>query len=122
MNRNRLCGFAALLCLALAPLGALAQVSTGKPIKVKSNAPKVKKLKLKGFVQTTSRVAITVRLQDEAGSLRTFQLALEAQDEMLKVIERGGYQFGDKVTIEYAEGTEVALKVRGKPSKPIGAR
>jgi hypothetical protein len=123
MKLNRIGGLAAaLLCLLLAPPAAQAQVSTGKPIKVKPVQPKVKKIKLKGFVQNTTRVAITVRLPDEAGTMKTFQLGPQAQDEMLKIIERGGYQFGDRVTIEFAEGTDVALKVKGKPSKPVGAR
>ncbi len=110
------------LALALAPAAAQDQVAAGKPIKVKPHTPKVKKIKLKGFVQNATRVAITVRLPDEAGAMKTFQLSPEAQEEMLKVIERGGFQFGDRVTIEFAAGTDVALKVKGKPSKPVGAR
>jgi hypothetical protein len=38
---------------------------------------------------------------------------------MQKLLDQGGYQFGDKVVIQYLPGTEVALKIKGKPSKPI---
>ena len=31
----------------------------------------------------------------------------------------GGYQYGDKVKIRYQPGTEIALKIEGKPSKHL---
>lgn len=37
---------------------------------------------------------------------------------MLAVIQSGGYQFGDKVTVTYNAGTTVAQDISGKPSKP----
>jgi len=36
---------------------------------------------------------------------------------MQKVQSAGGYKYGDKVTVWYRVGADVALKVRGKPSK-----
>jgi hypothetical protein len=36
---------------------------------------------------------------------------------MQKIADRGGYQYGDKVSILHDPGKTVALKVHGKPSK-----
>ena len=38
---------------------------------------------------------------------------------MLKLLDQGGYQYGDTVEIQYQLGTDVALKIIGKPSKPL---
>jgi hypothetical protein len=37
---------------------------------------------------------------------------------MQKIVDKGGYQYGDKVTIYYNPSTMQAMKVKGKPSKP----
>ncbi len=36
---------------------------------------------------------------------------------MQKVFNAGGYKYGDEVVIWYQQGTDVALKIKGKPSK-----
>jgi hypothetical protein len=33
------------------------------------------------------------------------------------VLNAGGYQYGDKVVVWYQQGSNVALKIKGKPSK-----
>ncbi len=38
---------------------------------------------------------------------------------MQKIFDAGGYQYGDKVAILYKPGSTVALRIAGKPSKPI---
>ena len=38
---------------------------------------------------------------------------------MQKLMDQGGYQYGDKVRILYQQGQTVALRVRGKPSKAL---
>jgi hypothetical protein len=38
---------------------------------------------------------------------------------MQKIIDTGGYQYGDKVTVFYEPATLKAIKFKGKPSKPI---
>jgi len=35
---------------------------------------------------------------------------------MQRIFNAGGYQYGDKVTVWYRSGTDVALKIKGKPS------
>jgi hypothetical protein len=38
---------------------------------------------------------------------------------MQKIIDKGGYQYGDKVTVYYDPTTHQAVRVKGKASKPI---
>jgi hypothetical protein len=52
-------------------------------------------------------------------AIRTFPLSQEASDKMQKIIDKGGYQYGDKVTVYYVPATSQAIKFKGKPSKPI---
>jgi len=41
----------------------------------------------------------------------------QIRDAMQKLLDQGGYQYGDQVVIQYQPGTEIALKINGKPSK-----
>jgi hypothetical protein len=61
---------------------------------------------------------ITVREQANERTLHTFTYAPRAQAQVQKVLNQGGYQYGDKVKIRYESGQTVALAVTGKPSKP----
>jgi ribosomal protein L21E len=38
---------------------------------------------------------------------------------MQQIVDKGGYQYGDKVTILYDPTTQKAMKIKGKPSKPV---
>ena len=73
--------------------------------------------KLEGTVVNATVAQITVRAKDNELSLQTFPLSEEASAKMLAVIDKGGYQYGDKVTVFYDPDTKKALKVKGKPSK-----
>jgi len=39
--------------------------------------------------------------------------------KMQQIIDKGGYQWGDKVTVYYDPATLKAKKFKGKPSKPV---
>lgn len=106
------CAAAWLVCAAPA---AHAQVQTAAPIKLKQ--PKLKTLKYKGTVIIATRVQITVRDPANERMVRTFRLSEEMQGKMQEIIDKGGYQHGDKVEIHHVEGTDVATKIKGKPSK-----
>ena len=110
---------AALLGLALALLatGVSAQVETGKVVKLK--APKKKIAKFKGEVLSMTNIQIIVRSRDNERVIRTFTYTPEMREKMQQIIDRGGYQHGDRVEIQHEPGTDVALKITGKPSKPI---
>ena len=73
--------------------------------------------KFEGTVMNASIAQITVRGKDNELAIQTFSLSPEAATKMQQIIDRGGYQYGDKVTIFYDPDTRKALKVKGKPSK-----
>jgi Spy/CpxP family protein refolding chaperone len=48
----------------------------------------------------------------------TFTYSPEIRDQMQNIFNAGGYQYGDKIVVWHKSGDEVALKIKGKPSKP----
>jgi ribosomal protein L18 len=52
-------------------------------------------------------------------AIRTFPLSPAASSKMQKIVDKGGYQYGDKVTVLYDAATEKAVKIKGKPSKAL---
>jgi hypothetical protein len=115
MTRNNLLSLVFLA--ALAGLAAAPAQAQDAPIVVKQ--PKVKTAKFKGTVIHANRLQITVRALENERVVRTFQLSGEMQEKMQKIIDKGGYQYGDKVEIHHPQGSEVAVKIKGKPSKPL---
>lgn len=106
---------AAMLAAGGVCLGA--QVDTSKPIVVKQLKPK--RVRFQGEVLSATPVAITVRSRENERLIRTFSYSPSVRDEMQRIIERGGYQYGDKVEIQHEAGSDVALRIKGKPSKPL---
>jgi hypothetical protein len=100
-----------------APVAAAA-VDTAVPIVVKVLKPhKDPHPRLEGTVVNATVAQITVRAKGNDLALQTFPLSEEASTKMLAIIDKGGYQYGDKVTVFYDPDTKKALKVKGKPSK-----
>ena len=127
-------GFGLLLILAAA--GVLSSPAAGQtpvtvPIIVAETAapiiigavkpkPKITGLdKFEGFVMHANNAQITVRAKGNDLAIRTFPLSEDASAKMQKIIDKGGYQYGDKVTVYYVPATSQAIKFKGKPSKPI---
>ncbi len=107
----------AALGLLLLAVPAAAQVSDSKPVQVE--APKPKKLRFKGEVLSVTRLAITVRSLENTNLVRTFTFSEKLAPKMAKQIDADrSYQHGDRVSVEYLDGTEVALKIKGKPRQP----
>ena len=97
-------------------------VDTAVPIIVKALKPKPKQTglsKFEGYVQHANIAQITVRGKGNDLSIQTFSLSEAVSAKMQQIIDKGGYQYGDKVTIFYDAATRKAMKVKGKPSKPI---
>ncbi len=118
MIRSSLC--AALLVtvvLAAVPAPLRAQIDTSKPIRVKEVKPKL--VRFQGEVLNANSVQITVRSRENELAIRTFTYSPRVREQMQKIIDRGGYQYGDKVEIQYEPGSDVALRIKGKPSKPL---
>ena len=133
MNSRRIAGLvgAALLVSGAGAASARAQgpvpvivpiiVDTAAPIVVNAVKPKPKPgiAKFEGFIVNATITQVTVRAKNNEMAIRTFPLTETAVAKMQQVIDKGGYQYGDKVTVMYDNVSEKAVKVKGKPSKPI---
>lgn len=96
---------------------ASAQVETAPPIKQKAPKPKVEKFK--GVVMAATTHQIIVHSIENEKLVRTFTYNPKVKDYMLGIIDRGGYQAGDRVEIHHEPESDVAIKIKGKPSKPL---
>jgi len=95
-------------------------VDTAVPIVVSAVKPKPTGLaKFEGFVMNSNIAQITVRAKGNDLGIRTFSLSEAAAAKMQQIVDKGGYQYGDKVTVLYDPTTLKAIKIKGKPSKPI---
>lgn len=61
---------------------------------------------------------IIVSEDDNPRMIHTFTFATTLQPKMQTLMDKGGYQYGDRVKILYQPGQTVAVKIHGKPSKP----
>lgn len=95
-----------------------AAVDTAVPIIVNTIKPrKDPHPKFEGTVVNATIAQITVRAKDNELAIQTFPLSEAASAKMLEIIDKGGYQYGDKVTVFYDPDSKKALKVKGKPTK-----
>jgi hypothetical protein len=97
-------------------------VDTAVPIVVNAVKPKPKPTglaKFEGYVQHANIAQITVRAKGNDLSIQTFSLSEAVSAKMQQIVDKGGYQYGDKVTIFYDPATQKAMKIKGKPSKPV---
>jgi hypothetical protein len=97
-------------------------VDTAVPIIVNTLKPKSKTAglgKFEGYVMNANVAQITVRAKGNDMSLESFALSQQVAAKMQTIIDKGGYQYGDKVTVYYDPTTKKALKIKGKPSKPL---
>ena len=96
-------------------------VDTAVPLVVKAVKPKTTNglAKFEGFVMHANIAEITVRAKDRELSIRSFSLSRAASEKMQKIVDKGGYQFGDKVTVFYDPANLKAVKIKGKASRPI---
>jgi len=118
------CMAAAVFCqsaAAQAPVVPIV-VDTAVPMVVSAVKPKPKAnglAKFEGFVLHANIAQITARAKESELTILTFPLSQEAAQKMQQIVDKGGYQYGDKVTIYYNPTTMQAMKFKGKPSKPI---
>ncbi len=97
---------------------AVPVIETAVPIVVatiKPNRPQFPKFE--GTVINATVAQITVRAKGNDMAIQTFPLTPDASAKMLQIIDKGGYQYGDKVTVFFDPESKKALKVKGKPSK-----
>lgn len=94
-------------------------VDTAVPIVVNAIKPKPSKwAKFEGTVMHANIAQITARAKGNDMAIQTFSLSEQASAKMQQIIDKGGYQYGDKVTIFYDPATQKAMNIKGKPSKP----
>ncbi|HEY6128549.1 MAG TPA: hypothetical protein VIW23_10240 [Candidatus Acidoferrum sp.] len=99
---------------------AVPVVETAVPIIVNTVKPNKgpQPPKFEGTVINATVAQITVRAKGNDMAIQTFPLTPAASAKMLAIIDKGGYQYGDKVTVFFDPDSKAALKVKGKPSKP----
>jgi hypothetical protein len=116
-SRTRILFLAAALALvaALPASSAPAAASPGAP----QNAPGSQKIiKTRFSVMNMLYEAIQVRGLVDLREIHTFTYAPEIRDKMQKIFNAGGFHYGDKIEVWYRPGDNVAVKIKGKPSKP----
>src|SRR5262249_8906942 len=90
---------------AQAPAPVVVPISgdPGVPMGVRAGKakPRAGTVKFEGFVINANIAQITVRAKGEDQSIQTFALSEAVSAKMQQIIDKGGYQFGDKVTIYY---------------------
>jgi hypothetical protein len=97
-------------------------VDTAVPIIVAAVKPAPKNVglvKFQGYVMNANSAQITLRDKKNELAIRTFPLSQQMSAKMQKIVDKGGYQYGDKVTVYYDPSTEQARNFKGKPSNPI---
>ena len=95
-------------------------IDTAAAVVIKAKKPVSSgQAKFQGYVMHANIAQITVRAKGNDLAIRTFPLSQAAAAKMQKIIDKGGYQYGDKVTVLYDPATQQAAKIKGKPSKPI---
>jgi hypothetical protein len=74
---------------------------------------------LKAEVVHADSQTIMVREQKNGMMIHTFNFSPEMKDKMQAILDRGGFQYGDKVSVLFMPGQTVALRIHGKPSKSL---
>jgi hypothetical protein len=96
-------------------------VDEAAPIIVKL-APKPKQTglqKYEGYIVHANIAQVTVRAKGNDLGIQTFPLNPDVAARMQKIVDNGGYQYGDKVTVYYDPTSRTAMKIKGKPSRPL---
>jgi hypothetical protein len=95
-------------------------LDTAVPIVVNAVKPKPTGLsKFEGYVMNANIAQITVRAKGNDMGIQTFALSPQASAKMQAIIDKGGYQYGDKITVLYDASNMQVIKLKGKPSKAL---
>jgi hypothetical protein len=95
-------------------------LDTAVPIVVNAVKPKPTGLsKFEGYVMNANIAQITVRAKGNDMAIQTFALSPQAAAKMQAIVDKGGYQYGDKITLLYDPANLQVVKLKGKPSKAL---
>jgi hypothetical protein len=104
----------------LTPILVGTAVDTAVPIIVNAVKPKPTGLaKFQGYVMHATNAQVTVRAKNNETAIQTFALTGTATAKMQELIDKGGFQYGDKITVYYNPQNQQAVKFKGKPSKSL---
>ena len=95
---------------------APAVIDTAAPIIIKAIKPKPKQTglaKFVGFVQNANIAQITVRKKGNELDIMTFPLSEDMSAKMQTIVDKGGYQYGDNVTIYNDPVKMTAMQFKG---------
>ena len=87
------------------------------PIVIKQPKPKLDRYK--GRVLAFNIASLIVQSMENQRMVWSFQYSTDLHVKVADMLSAGGYQPGDKVEVYCKPGTTVAVKLKGKPSKPI---
>ena len=119
MTRNRKLALRAAAALALCGASAVCFAQeAGTQIAAPPAAQSQKIIKTRFEVLHMMYQAIQVRSLVDMREIHTFTYAPEIRDQMQKLFDAGGYQYGDKIEVWYQPAANVAVKIKGKASKP----
>ena len=110
---------AAAMAMAAAPVRAQANPTAPVVIRNNSGSASARAVWLKAEVVRADRRSLIVREQANPLMIHTFTYSQQLQPLIEKFMDQGGYQSGDKIQVLCVPGQTVALKIRGKPSKPL---
>jgi len=115
------CGILSIPVVGQVPVVTPVVVDIAAPIIINAVKPHKKSPypKFEGTVMSANIAQITVRAKGNDMAIQTFTLSEAVAAKMQTIIDKGGYQYGDKVTIFYDPTSKKAMDVKGKPSKPI---
>ena len=92
-------------------------VETAVPIVVNTIKPKPLPsgiAKFDGTVMNATTAQITVKAKGDDMTIRTFALAPAASAKMQETIAKGGYQYGDKVSVLYNQSSRASREDQGQ--------
>ena len=117
---------AAALAISASPARAQAPVAVAAAAPIISEIissisakPKPQGNWLKAEVIHADSNTIIIREQANGMMIHTFNFSPEMKDKMQAILDNGGFQYGDRVSILFMPGQTVALRIHGKPSKPL---
>ena len=117
LNKKFAFQVAALIALCGAFLFPLA-LPAGAQTSETPSSPPPKIVKTRFEVLHMMPLAIQVRSVENRAEIHTLTYSPAIRDQMQKLLEAGGYQYGDPIVVWYDPGANVAVKIKGKPSKP----
>jgi hypothetical protein len=116
-----LAGLSCSTASAQTPAEVIPVIDTAVPIVVNTVKPPLPNgiAKFEGTVMNATSVQITVKAKGDDMAIRTFALSPAASTKMQQTIAKGGYQYGDKVSVIYDQSSLQAVKIKGKASKSL---